>query len=35
MARISLKTKKGHVLILRDKAFISASIWKNKQKNKK
>ena len=31
MARISLKTIKGHVLILRDKAFISASIWKNKQ----
>ena len=31
MARISLKTKKGYVLSLRDKAFISAYIWKNKQ----
>ena len=35
MAKISLKTKKGYVLILRDKAFISASIWKNKQKKLK
>ena len=35
MAKISLKTKKGCVLILKDKAFISASIWKNKQETKK